>query len=66
MTMIRIELERAVAANLIEALERRLEVVQALEKAGGSIVDDEFEREKSAIIPTLIALEAALKLPPPQ
>jgi hypothetical protein len=37
-----------------------------LEKAGGSIVVDEFEREKSAIIPTLIALEAALKLPPRQ
>jgi hypothetical protein len=64
--MIRIELERAVAGNLIEVLERRLEVVQALEKAGGSIVVDEFEREKSAIVPALIALEAALKVPPRQ
>jgi hypothetical protein len=66
MTMIRIELERAVAANLIEVLERRLEVIQALEKTGGASIVDEFEREKSAIIPTLIALEAALKLPPRQ
>ncbi|MBY6241269.1 hypothetical protein [Methylosinus sp. Sm6] len=64
--MIRIELERAVAANLIEALERRLEVIQALETAGGALLVDEFEREKSAIVPTLIALEAALKLPPRQ
>lgn len=64
--MIRIELERAVAANLIEVLERRLEVIQALEKASGAIAIDEFEREKSAIIPSLIALEAALKVPPRQ
>lgn len=64
--MIRIELERTVAADLIDVLERRLEVVHALEKTSGSRLVDEFEREKSAIVPALIALEAALKTPPHQ
>jgi hypothetical protein len=63
---VKIELERVRAEILIDILERRLEEIQQIEGVDGSVVSNEIEREKSAIIPILVALEVALKTPPHQ
>jgi hypothetical protein len=63
---VKIELERTRAETLLELLERRLEVIQKLEILNGPVASLEIEREKGVIIPLMVALEAALKTPPPQ
>ncbi|MBU3887995.1 hypothetical protein [Methylosinus sp. KRF6] len=64
--IVKIELERSRAELLLEILERRLEVIQKLERSNGAIVANEIEREKTAIVPLIVTLEAALKIPPHQ
>jgi hypothetical protein len=66
MRTVKIEIEGCRAEVLIDVLERRLEVIQKLEGVDGTVVSNEIDREKSAIVPILVALEAALKTPPHQ
>lgn len=66
MESVKIELDRVRAEILIDILERRLEEIQKIETIDGTVVSNEIEREKGAIIPILVALEAALKTPPHQ
>jgi hypothetical protein len=66
MRTVKIEIEGCRAEVLIDVLERRLEVIQKLEGVDGAVVSNEIDREKSAIVPILVALEAALKTPPHQ
>jgi hypothetical protein len=66
MESVKIEVERVRAEILIDILERRLEEIQKIEAVDGTVVSNEIEREKGAIIPILVALECALKTPPHQ
>ncbi len=63
MDTIKIEIQRDNAMTLLEILDRRLEVIQGVEKLGGRIVALEIAKEKEAIVPVIMALEAALKAP---
>ncbi|WP_400766747.1 hypothetical protein [Methylosinus sporium] len=54
-------LERSDAATLLESLERQLEALQKIERADGDELYSAAQREKSAIIPAIMALESALR-----
>ncbi|WP_156967764.1 hypothetical protein [Methylosinus sp. PW1] len=54
-------LERVDAATLLESLERQLEALQQIEHADGDELYSAAQREKSAIIPVIMALESALR-----
>jgi hypothetical protein len=62
--MVAIEMERGKAAMLLGVLEHRLETIQKLEKtARDRSAAAANAREKEAIIPAIMALAAALKVP---
>ncbi|OAI29571.1 hypothetical protein A1351_10380 [Methylosinus sp. R-45379] len=54
-------LERIDAATLLESLERQLEALQKIEHTDGAELYSAAQREKSAIIPVIMALESALR-----
>lgn len=56
-------LDRTDAAALLESLDHRLETLQRVEHSDGSELYAAAQREKAAIIPIIMALEAALKSP---
>ncbi|WP_166140937.1 hypothetical protein [Methylosinus sp. RM1] len=64
--MIKIELEPQIAKELLIVLERRLLVIHEVEQRLKSAKTGTIEQEKEAIIPMIIALEGALKIPPHQ
>ncbi|BBU61656.1 hypothetical protein MSC49_15910 [Methylosinus sp. C49] len=54
-------LERSDAATLLESLERQLEALQKIEHTAGDELYSAAQREKTAIIPVIMALESALR-----
>ncbi|MBG0809030.1 hypothetical protein IY145_06540 [Methylosinus sp. H3A] len=64
--MIKIELEPQIAKELLIVLERRLFTIHEVEQRLQSAQFGTIEQEKEAIIPMIIALETALKIPPHQ
>ncbi|PWB83115.1 MAG: hypothetical protein C3F11_08245 [Methylocystaceae bacterium] len=60
---VEVTLERTEAAALLESLDHRLETLQRVEHSDGSELYAAAQREKAAIIPVIMALEAALKMP---
>jgi hypothetical protein len=64
--MIRIELEPQIARELLIVLERRLMTIHEVEQRLKSAEFGSAEQEKEALIPIIIALESALKIPPHQ
>ncbi|WP_400769370.1 hypothetical protein [Methylosinus sporium] len=51
---------------MLAILKRRLETIHEIEREGEPIFSPAIETEKSAIIPRIMALEVALKIPPHQ
>lgn len=49
------------ATMLKQILERRLELIQDMERLTGGLINEAAEREKEVILPAIMALEAALR-----
>lgn len=64
--MIQVQLERENAEAVLAILERRLETIHEIEREGEPIFSPAIEAEKAVITSTIMALEAALKIPPYQ
>lgn len=64
--MVKIELERRNAEVVLEILEQRLETIHELEDCNDASLDRHLQREKDAIVPTIVAIEACLKAAPHQ
>ncbi|BGE84469.1 MULTISPECIES: hypothetical protein [Methylosinus] len=64
--MVKIELERRNAEIVLEILEYRLETIHELEGRDGASLNMHLQREKDAIVPTIVAIEASLKAAPHQ
>ncbi|MBY6243926.1 hypothetical protein [Methylosinus sp. Sm6] len=64
--MVRVELERKNAEVILDILEHRLETIHQLEGTHDASLDEHLRREKDAIVPTIVALEACLKAAPRQ
>lgn len=59
---LKLTLSRAEATALLDGLEHRLETLQRVEDRDGAELYAAALREKAAIIPVILALEAALKI----
>ncbi len=63
---LKVTLERREAETLLETLDARLQALQRVEDAGGAELYSAAQREKAAIIPVILNLEAALKFAGPR
>lgn len=59
---LKVTLSRDEATALLEGLELRLETLQRVEDRDGAELYAAALREKTAVIPVILALEAALKM----
>lgn len=63
MDMINITISAAAAATLLEMLERRMEVVEGVERLCGQAVSPDLTREKETIASIGVTLREALNAP---
>jgi hypothetical protein len=66
MAMLKVQIDRETAAVILEVLEGRLEDIQKLEGKDGLLLAAHVRRDREAIVSTIMAIEASLKVVPPQ
>lgn len=61
--MMKIEIEKQNAITLLASLQRRLELIQQIEKQHPDKMSPALQEERGALTPVIVAIEQALKKP---